>query len=516
MSSVWLQKTSLSSWSVLRTDSRQTDDGLDSMALPNDLLDELLSAYLDGAASSDECARAEQLIADDQAVAERYQSLVDQRDRLRELASQRRQTPYRLPNNFAETVVASAIDRVKSEGGDENHPLLIAERNSDITPANRAHAKGIQPVLAAVFVALAASLLFVFFAPKRPDVHNAEQIAQSQPEVTATPDESAIASNDTVGHTAAAGGDVSPDGATFETMEPGRQSDSGESETAEPAIEGVAADRGNSMIESPRGTEPEPQIASSADGESVAKDDRKPTDVRTVPAETPTAVAPLNMLMVVKVELTDAGRSENAFDEATSTLRFELTEERPVNAALAAAVEADSARGESEAGELSQDGRVLLLESPAKKLDRLINTLASDRGRIDSVSFSLLSASHDAPILKAVNAARLPDPTRIQHEGRGIPLVGADSAENQFAAWQNQLADRQFAPITPATASMVSAMGTGQPMQLRMSANAGMPNTMRSGNRNPVDGRPANGGSADSGSLSEGLDQMANVLFLIR
>ena len=100
------------------------------MALPDELLDELLSAYLDGAASSDECARVEHLLERDPSVAAHFQSLVDQRAQLRAIALRDRACGARLPVDFAETVVAAAIRQARTDDAAEHHPLIIASNQA--------------------------------------------------------------------------------------------------------------------------------------------------------------------------------------------------------------------------------------------------------------------------------------------------------------------------------------------------------------------------------------------------
>ncbi|MCC9604025.1 hypothetical protein LOC67_26020 [Stieleria sp. JC731] len=451
------------------------------MALPDDLLDELLSAYLDGAASSDECARAEQLIESDSAVAERFESMVDQRSQLRALASQNSQTSYQLPDNFADLVVASAIERVKAEGGDPSHPLMIADR----TPvAILKKQNGFSPrTLGVAIAALAASLLVAAFLMRQPGTDPTDLIADNQADIsvvdpTVVPDEQnqgAIGEGITSPMLAADKSTEDKVDVDEELQEPG---DSMLADVETPSVDGGTT---GSNMNREEGMTGEPSVG------DVAVADANVTEATETKVEAPAVVRPLSMLLVVQVRQTESGRANNAFDVVTSSLKFELAESRPIDDQLAAAVERDV-----EGGNLESEQKVLLLESPAKKLDQLINALAMNRAGIESVSFSLLHAQHDAPILKAVNAVRLPDPTKIRHEGLGIPLVSADPESDAFGLFQAGIADRDFAPITPATAGMVSAMGMSQPVRL------------------PSDAKP------NGSSLNETPDQMANVLFLIR
>ena len=201
----------------------------------------------------------------------------------------------------------------------------------------------------------------------------------------------------------------------------------------------------------------------------------------------PAAIRPLSMLMVVMVEQTEAGRTAKTFDSTTASLKFDLLEERPVDDTLTAAVEKDVEGADGVANQ-----QVLLLESPMKKLDRLITTLADDRAHVESLSFSLLHVEYDAPMLKSIDAVRSSDPTKVRHQGHGIPLIGSGPADPAFEIWQANLVARDFAPITSATAGTVSQLAG--PMNFQQ-----------------LD-RPAMG----DGSQNQGPDPMASVLFIVR
>ncbi|OYP36971.1 anti-sigma factor family protein [Rhodopirellula sp. MGV] len=430
------------------------------MALPDDLLDELLSAYLDGAASSDECARAEQLIDSDPEVAERFQAFIEQREHLQAIARSNQQTAYRLPANFADNVVAAAIDHVKSQSGIDHHPLLVADQ--ELRPAGRSDSRISARSITIGVAALAASVLFAIGVLREPAPSDHPAIAENSPAPQETAEHSQSDSPSPVTEMLA------------ESESQGNADSQGSTSEPLPAIDEAGT------------TEIEPMIAMDAPSSAATIDtpDREPIEASV--EQSPATLRPLNTLLVIKVELTEAGRTADSFSQATNTLQFQTSEERPVGNDLAAAANRES--GESDLG---APQRVLLLESPAKKLDLLVNALANDRDHVASLSFSLLYAEHDAPILKAVNAARLPDPTRIRHQGRSTPLVG-EGNDASVGLWQDEFGDRVFAPITPTTAAMVSSMGSGQPLEL-----------------------PTNAADLD-GSLNEEPDQMANILFLIR
>lgn len=81
------------------------------MSLPRELLDQLLSGYLDGALSDDERDRVEQLLRNDPEVAREFQELTQLGGTLREIyrVDQRRQ----LKPGFADRVLKATVDQAQ-------------------------------------------------------------------------------------------------------------------------------------------------------------------------------------------------------------------------------------------------------------------------------------------------------------------------------------------------------------------------------------------------------------------
>ena len=402
------------------------------MALPEELLDELLSGHLDGALSGDERARVEQMLSDDPAISQRLEGLKRQREAYRQALLA---TP-KLPDGFADQVVQAAIDRAEAEELRSDHPLRLAASGSFVAP--RCDQTFSKPRLVAMVAGLAASVLFIGLAVKefsgsaptqpedpllvtlpQPNVDQPESINPEGPMVPMTdpmvvPTGDAIAAN------------VAPR----------------EDTAAKPAADLLDGPRPQpSPMMQPESTEPMLADANSAT-RTPSVEDAPATSGADTPETAPlVALRPLNMLMVVEIKQSEAGRQTGAFDQALAEIQIAASDERQVDEALARAV-APQADADASA---DQSPRALLLESPATKLDRLVMRLVSDRDGIEAVGFSAISVQLDAPLLRSIESVRTVDPTKIRHQGQIVPIVS--DADEVFDAWVQQLADRPFIPV---------------------------------------------------------------------
>jgi anti-sigma factor RsiW len=411
------------------------------MALPEELLDELLSAHLDDALSGDERARVEQMLSEDPTIEQRFESLRRQRQEFREAAF----AVPKLPEGFANKIVQAAIDQAQAEGLRTDHPLQLAAQKALVSRTSADSFSG--PRLVAVLVGLAASALFVvgLLANKYSSDSRDSQIAIAtieQPIENRTvtdPSHSAIAVTDPIPASAKEREPLVPPGP----------------ETAIASSDVVSSNNdARSIDDSPidlEAIEPElsqPMLAEASDAASPrVVNDGSPSNPVAEAAEP----APLSMVMVVEVKQTKNGRLIDAFNTALVNAQIEVSEERLVNMNLARMVD----NGPSEKSSDSGSSQVILLESPAKKLDLLVNRLFSEPENFSSVGFSLLS---DAPLLRPINSARRIDPTEIRHEA--FPI--GNQSEQVFDAWANQLGDRVFAPMQDsAVAKTVVTSSTG-------------------------------------------------------
>lgn len=427
------------------------------MALPDDLLDELLSAYLDGATSRDECARVEQLLHDDAAVAERFEIMQQNR----QAVQKSRLTGPKLPRDFAATVIAAAIERGESESLPESHPLRRAGAQStkqatirpvatEATSASQSHPGR----WIALVAGLAASVLFIgILAKQLTDGDPTEPpplIAQSADGNAEAPPTDPIIDGNAADSGPQLADSGSPDAGVASEERSGNASIAAEPMVADAST--PAADAATGDTETP---DPSAMVARS---ENTAMDleRRDPNTVNALAANAPTE---LSLLTVIKVALTDDGRSIDAFDGAMSKVEIAYGEEREVSDTLALV-----ALGRPDTSQMSDTvdampTRVLLLESPAKKLDLLVNELISDRENVASVGFGLITATADAPLLRSINAVRVENPTEVQHQGIGSPLVG--QSDSVFSSWSGRISNRSFAPLDQSMPISATVPGNG-------------------------------------------------------
>ena len=412
------------------------------MSLPDELLDELLSAHLDGALSKDECARVEGMLRDDPVVQARLDSLRQQRT----LLQQARLTAPKLPADFAEQVVAAAIKRADQEGVEDHHPLRKANNDSFV---QRDH--GSNPNtnrLIALIVGLAATILIGSFLIKQslnPNQNAApgdNLIADSNTDRAKPYDPAAVATESNTPFTSPADPLVASDDtanadqalAVNANTTPNR---------SEPIASEPNTNQRNSNEPALSDETPESMIATADndDGVSVEVVSQGPS------VNPPAKIRPLNMLMVVKLELSEIGRDSDAVGEALDKLQFEPSEQRQINAALARAVAKDS---EPNLEATDQNAvEIMLLESPIRKLDQLVNLIVTDQDGFSSIEFTLISAETDAPLMRSIESVRTLDPTQIRHQGQSIPIASAD--RQLFGSWSNRLSDRDFLPMRTAT-----------------------------------------------------------------
>jgi hypothetical protein len=222
-------------------------------------------------------------------------------------------------------------------------------------------------------------------------------------------------------------------------------------------MESPTGDRNEPVGDPPQTTE---TMLADSDRESKAMPDR-PAAAEQTPALA-AASKPLQMLMVVEVTLTEAGRSVDAFQQTLAEAQIEIGAEREVDDQLARAAIDEVADEET----LDQPPpRLLLLEASAKKLDRLVSELATQREQVQSLGFTAISVAADPALLRAIEAVRVDDPTKIRHRDVGVPLAGA--SDPVFEAFSGRFSNRQFVPIGDAeTAKMVTAAADNGPDQI--------------------------------------------------
>ncbi|MCA9135113.1 MAG: hypothetical protein KDB00_00095 [Planctomycetales bacterium] len=412
------------------------------MALPDELLDELLSAHLDGATSGDERARVEQLLNDDPAIAEHLEQLRRQRELMREAAY----TTPKLPDGFADQIVQAAIRQAQADELRPDHPLRLAASGSYVSPKRESNHTNHR--LIATVAGLAASVLFIGymvkefgFAPNnQPDKNTLVNLPKSDPEQAPsriTKDPSAPI--------------VTPEtSSTPDTMIARSEKDDSV----------LVESNDTDMVPSPDLTPKtsEPLLVDAGNGSPQKNVGESPETLP--PNAVRVAARPLRMLMVIEINQTESGRAIGAFDQALANVNIVPANEREVDESLARAVTKNNvAHSENGNAEDHPAFEAVLLESPVTQLDNLVNLLVANREGIQGVGFSLVSVDDDASLMRSIESVRTPDPTTIRHQGQSIPIV-IDS-EDVLDAWINKVGDRSFAPLSEGQAGPIIGMTSG-------------------------------------------------------
>lgn len=382
------------------------------MSVPRELLDQLLSGYLDDALSPDERARVEQLLQSDD-------EIVKELDQLRELQSSLKaisaaDSAIKLDEGFADRVLGAAVARAHAEGLSDDHPLVrLAEQPSTSrTGLNRSgkakgHYSSSSLRVASLMVGLAASIVIAVIA-FRPD---SGTTAQNRPELNSlagqenTPLADPIASpvetpfEDPIV-------DPAPEMIVSNPAENGLQPESADPVTPDPV---VATD--------PRMESLEP----AAPVESIAE---APKSLGS-PVESKVDIAELGIgpILIIDVRLTEAGRNSDPIGDALAYAKIEPASEKKITDEIAGFAQSTSA-------ESVEDASILYLQVPGKKADLFYLRLMADQVGVASVG---LRFAMDAPITKMVNAIK-PDPTMVRHDDAALQLFTDGGVVDEFTS----------------------------------------------------------------------------------
>ena len=400
------------------------------MSLPREILDELLSGYLDGALSADERSRVERLLETDVEVRRELEELRNLRQAIR--AEGRVNTAVKLPEGFPSRVLDAAIACAQSEGLSEDHPLMRCAEQPSARPAMPASAT--PWYVAGAAVALAASIAFAVFvwAPSpspEPGEAGVARVEPGNPE-PGNP-ERAIES---VG-----GGDrtdlaqVQPKSADSKPPTPGTENDA--PETA------VAARPPASDVDSAINPGPEPL---SPTVEAIAADtNRTPNSAQPkagadmadlVGIDGDAGPGDLGEVLLLDIRLTPAGRESDAVQAAMRKLGFGQQDQRAVDEEIVSAVRG-AADGKVEAAS------ILYIQAPMTQLADLIDALDADREGIESVGLGL---AFDAPIANLMTALQQVDPKTVrqtsswQLTGRGADALASYLSEQSYMRYSEE------------------------------------------------------------------------------
>ncbi len=424
------------------------------MSVPKDILDSLLSAYMDDALSADERTRVDQMLRDDASVASELEQLIQLRESLRQIRDEDRNVT--LPGNFAQSVIEATVARGRAEGLSDDHPVMrLSEQPSPMVSRERTSVWRVVAPLAAI----AASLAIAFFATRPgvdgdpvalldPEVDQVATADELNPattaEITSNPDSAKTEPGDTMiaaadgnnnrdvtidalaeASVATRGADgVNADGATVD-----------EGTVGEAAVEKVDQDTGMRIASV------SPAVKAVGPDAAIKSDDRKPGDRKPAAAD----VVAIKAMLVLNVRRTMDGRNTRSVETAMELTGIDSASRKAVDENVVRFANENKANDES-----ASSASVLYLEAPAKQLDQFILRLIADEQGIESVSMTI---ANDPPLVAMIQSLRDVDPTKIKHSTSWQLDAGADGTN----ALASHLSDRPYVRLNSATANMAVA-----------------------------------------------------------
>ncbi|MEL7338545.1 MAG: hypothetical protein AAFN70_20320, partial [Planctomycetota bacterium] len=254
--------------------------------------------------------------------------------------------------------------------------------------------------------------------------------------------------------------DVPGENAVNHSMVAEAGSDPASSSSANPVTEIAAANPG----ESPKTAPEDVEVMPPSGGNNLLADvsDSAPQGDPAMDSSTVAAVKPQQMLMVLQVRLTEEGRRTKVFESNLETVGITEGEARRVGQEFATAARSNQVK---DADADASSNRVLLVESPVKKLDLLVNRLVTDRKCVKSIGFSLITAetADGAALLEPLRSIGKIDPTQVRHEGAMFPLES--ESDEWMESWSEDLSNRFAIPFSDdrENSLSLSAGNTGGP-----------------------------------------------------
>jgi len=414
------------------TKKRQNNHSI--MSVPKELLESMLSAYMDDVLSQDERNRVEQMLAGDSSMNAQLEEMRTNRAALRQIRVLDSQ--HRLPEHFAQSVIEATVERARSEGLSDEHPVMrLAEQPTSQPTRSPSYLK-----VAAPLAALAASIAIAFVAVR--GTGDLDPVAQQAPSRSAPSmnlpiddsfkalvDPSAIATSD----------DVANEDDVETIIDP-----------ANPTALAQSFDSSRSMQTDPSRDEGMPI----PDRNAIASSDMAIPQSTPLASKSPKAqsLVPVSAILVLEVRLTMAGLDNDVIGNAMEIGGIEAASRKEINEDVVRFAKKNSELADEE----SSSASVLYLQAPMKKLDLFIERLIADVQGIESVRMSLAT---DTPLVRLVNSIRKVDPTTIQSESSSWRL---DAGQLGNQALASHLSDRAFAGLDRASAQMgvVSSLGT--------------------------------------------------------
>ncbi len=415
------------------------------MSVPKDILDSLLSAYMDDALSADERTRVDQMLRDDASVVSELEQLKQLRQSLQQIRDEDRNVT--LPANFAQSVIEATVARARAEGLSDDHPVMrLSEQPSPMVTRERTSVWRVVAPLAAI----AASLAIAFFAT-RPGV-DVDPVALIDPEVDK------IATAEDLTPTATPGSVSNPNSATADPGAAMIVDASGGNKIASMAnADAVASANVPSAIATPGpdgvGIEKVDQDPGNQDAEmkiaavspttkavdpkaAVKRDDNKPAAAD---------VVAIKAMLVLDVRRTMDGRNTRSVESAMELAGIDTASRKAVDENVVRFANENKSDDES-----ASSASVLYLEAPAKQLDQFILRLIADEQGIESVSMTI---ANDPPLVAMIQSLRDVDPTTVTHS----TSWQLDAGTNGTNALASHLSDRPYVRLNSATADMAVA-----------------------------------------------------------
>ncbi len=415
------------------------------MSLPQEIKEELLSAYLDDALRGDERRCVEQMLAHD----EEARLLWEQLSSLQQTTRAALQGSASAPSDLAHRVLAEAQQRADEEALPATHHVRLADSGRDGTPRRSAASRSRWHSLAhwqplGVVIGLAAALLLAVTLWQNPFGGSEQGPAVARSEVSPDPSSTPSSGPDLAekppsGDSPSAAPSTPPAG-----MVARAEADAAARQAGSPDVDG-----------SPTATEratPEPDPARLADA-SPAAGSAGSAAMRSAPsAKDPAAPDPAAQLaaqavMMFEVEQTDRGRENRAVFQAMQAAGIRANGTQAVNEAVVGYLQdAELVGGPPQAAEGPADSRpvsIVFVEASGKQLDRFMVSLFANTDEIGRIGWNL---AMDVPVVAATHAIGEAVPTDVRSTeaaGAAWEIVSSD-AEGRFPA---AAADRPFLPI---------------------------------------------------------------------
>jgi anti-sigma factor RsiW len=397
------------------------------MSIPSDLLDQLLTGYLDDVLSSDERARVESLVQSDHQVAGQLADLREMQALLRSIAAA--DSSIQLDSGFADRVLGAAVDRARTEGLSEDHPLVRLTDQPSVSHLSKSDSHPFR--YAAILVGLAASIA-IAVVMLRPDSSDGD-VPLASVDVESPGD---VVTADLVAEERVPAID------SIVTIDPPEipasnitASNRPESETAE-------------IVDQPPAVSPAAVAKAAVPDMQIANSDAPNRANFAEPAR-----LQLGAILVLDVRLTAAGQMKNAIQSSMQKAGLDRTDEKELPQELAG--QFGAADYDAPTGQVT----VMYLQASAKTLDRFYLSLLGDQVGVESVGMSL---AMDAPILKVVQSLAT-DPTTVRHDKTALELSSSAGVVGQLAGELSQLS---FAPLNRQNAGALSPSGPDEPAQI--------------------------------------------------